>query len=78
MPVPHEEIDWSLTTFDGVRREQLRRNLRLTLQQRLEAVEEMAEFARELHAALTHGAIVDAAVATAVQEPRPAYPDKSK
>jgi hypothetical protein len=51
MPTDPETIDWSLTTYDGVRREQLRRNLKLTFRERLEAVEEMETFALELHAA---------------------------
>ena len=41
-------IDWSLTTWDGSRREQLRRAARLNLRERLEAVEEMARLAERL------------------------------
>jgi hypothetical protein len=41
-----EDIDWNLTTFEGSRREQLRRALQLTVRERLEAVEDMADIAR--------------------------------
>lgn len=38
--------DWTLATFDGARREQLRRWSRLSLQQIIEALEEMEELSR--------------------------------
>lgn len=38
-------IDWSLTTFEGARREQLRRWSQLSLEQILLAQEEMRELA---------------------------------
>ena len=38
-----DEIDWSKTTWEGSRREQLRASLKLTPKQRFEALEEMAE-----------------------------------
>lgn len=41
------EIDWTLTTWEGVRRAQLQRNLRLTIAERFRALEEMAELSRE-------------------------------
>lgn len=41
-------IDWSLTTWEGSRREQLRRWCKLSVRERLLAVEEMADFARHL------------------------------
>jgi hypothetical protein len=41
-----EDIDWSLTTWEGSRRAQLRRALTLTLRERLEAMEGLAEIAR--------------------------------
>lgn len=47
------DIDWSLTTWEGSRRAQLRRALTLTLRERLEAMEGMADIARrfrEIHA----------------------------
>lgn len=39
------EIDWSVTTWEGSRRAQLRHALSLTLRERLQAVEGMAEVA---------------------------------
>lgn len=41
-----DEIDWSLTTWEGSRREQLRRWCKLSVRERLLAVEEMADLAR--------------------------------
>ena len=38
--------DWQATTWEGNRRAQLRRTLELTLRERLQAVEDMAEMAR--------------------------------
>jgi hypothetical protein len=40
-----EEIDWSLTTWAGSRREQHRRFLALSLREKLEVVESLAEMA---------------------------------
>ena len=42
------EIDWALTTWEGVRREQLRRNLRLTLAERFRALDDLATLSRHL------------------------------
>jgi hypothetical protein len=39
------EIDWSLTSWEGSRREQLRRACRLTLRERLIALDDMQDFA---------------------------------
>ena len=36
---------WKLATWEGSRREQLRRALRLTVRQRLQAAEELSELA---------------------------------
>ena len=41
-------IDWSLTTWEGARREQLRRWAKLSLEQILLAHEEMRELAERL------------------------------
>jgi hypothetical protein len=41
-------IDWSPTTFDGCRREQLRRAQRMTVRQRLEALNELTELSERL------------------------------
>ncbi|MGH7873851.1 MAG: hypothetical protein ACREQO_16730 [Candidatus Binatia bacterium] len=38
-------IDWSKTTFEGSRREQLRRWRALTLRQRLEALDRLSDLA---------------------------------
>jgi hypothetical protein len=40
-----DDFDWSVTTYDGARREQLRRALALTLRERMQSVEDMAEVA---------------------------------
>jgi hypothetical protein len=42
------DIDWSLTTWAGSRREQMRRWSKLTMDEILAAQEEMAELADEL------------------------------
>jgi hypothetical protein len=42
------DTEWSLTTFEGARREQLRRWSRLPLEDILRAIEEMHELARQL------------------------------
>ena len=41
-------IDWSLTTYEGARREQLRRWSQLSLTQVIEALEEMEQLAMQL------------------------------
>lgn len=41
-----ESIDWSLTTWEGARREQLRRWRKLPLESIISALEEMAELSR--------------------------------
>ena len=43
------EIDWSLTTWEGARREQLRRWAALPLERIVLALEEMQELADWLH-----------------------------
>ena len=49
-PVNHplDSFDWSLTTWDGSRREQLRRWAQLTLEEIVQAQEEMAELSERL------------------------------
>jgi hypothetical protein len=44
----HDAIDWSLTTFEGVRREQLRRWAQLPLEDIIRSLEEMDDLARAL------------------------------
>jgi hypothetical protein len=46
MNAPDEDIDWSLTTWEGSRRAALRDWMKLTLTEKWTAVEEMADFAR--------------------------------
>lgn len=41
-----DQIDWSLTTWEGSRRATLRDWMKLTLTEKWTAVEEMADFAR--------------------------------
>jgi len=41
-----DHIDWSLTTWEGSRRAQLRRALEMTVRERLEAAEGLADVAR--------------------------------
>lgn len=43
-----EKTDWSLTTFDGARREQLRRWAQLPLEDIVRALEEMDELTKEI------------------------------
>jgi hypothetical protein len=45
---PSPATDWSLATFEGARREQLRRWSQLPLEDILRAIEEMHEIARQL------------------------------
>ena len=49
MPVSDlpSEIDWSLTTWEGARREQLRRWAALPLERVIAALEEMEELTRK-------------------------------
>jgi len=44
------EINWELTTWEGSRREQLRRWCALTIRERLQAVDDMGELARRIQA----------------------------
>ncbi|CUS36601.1 hypothetical protein [Candidatus Nitrospira nitrificans] len=45
---PVSEFDWRVTSFEGARREQLRRWARLPLERILLAIEEMQEIAHAL------------------------------
>lgn len=45
---PLESFDWSLTTWEGSRREQLRQWAKLTLEEIVRAQEEMAELNERL------------------------------
>lgn len=48
MNEPEDRIDWSVTTWEGSRREQIRRWRQLTVRERLEALDEMTDFAERL------------------------------
>jgi hypothetical protein len=52
-----KDIDWSLTTWEGSRRAQLRRALGLTLRERLEAAEALADVARRFADLRAEGAL---------------------
>ena len=43
-----DEADWSLVTWDGARREQLRRALTLSVRERLEGLEDLSEISEHL------------------------------
>jgi CRISPR-associated protein Csx17 len=46
------DIDWSLTSWEGSRRAQLRRWLALTVRERLQAIEEMVEVSARIASSL--------------------------
>jgi hypothetical protein len=43
-----DDFEWGVTTWEGARREQLRRSVALTLRERIQAVEDMVEVVRRL------------------------------
>lgn len=43
-----DEAGWSVTTWEGCRREQLRRALRLTVRERLQGLEDLTEVSEHL------------------------------
>ena len=46
----NDDIDWSLTTWEGARREQMRRWAAMPLEQIIQAIEDMGEFAKSVSA----------------------------
>jgi hypothetical protein len=52
---PLPDIDWSLTTWEGSRREQLRRWAALPLESIVSALEEMEDLARQFASAESRG-----------------------
>ena len=52
-PDGNEAVDWSVTTYAGARREQLRRWSRLSLPQIILALEEMEELSRKFGSDVT-------------------------
>jgi len=75
-----ESIDWSRTTFEGSRREQLRRWRALTLRQRLEALDRMSEHAGRAPEIFAPASAPSAStLRSAVREPSAGYPpDQSR
>lgn len=72
MSEPATGIDWSKTSFDGVRREQLSAHLALSFRERMEALDDMSALAeRRLIAPAT--ADESAPKLTVAREPGPAY-----
>jgi hypothetical protein len=52
---PPPDIDWSLTTWDGARREQLRRWAALPLESIVSALEEMEDLTRQFASSQSRG-----------------------
>jgi len=76
MSESRDDIDWSLTTWEGSRRAQLRHALTLTLRERMEAVEGMADTARRLREMRAQGELKSGSKATeASGAPAPAAPE---
>lgn len=80
MSEPRQDIDWGLTTWEGSRRAQLRRALELTLRERLEAVEGLADVVRRFEEMRAKGEFTSASgdtvakpSAQGVHEPSPPY-----
>lgn len=65
------DIDWSLTTWEGSRRAQLRRALELTLRQRLEAAAGLADVARRFEEMRAKGEFTSASDRAARRQPAP-------
>ncbi len=84
MAEERDEIDWSLTTWEGSRRAQLRHALTLTLRERMEAMEGLADVARRFRELRAQGAFKSVSeraggrqAATSVHEPSPPTNDAS-
>ena len=77
---PEDGIDWSLTTWEGSRREQLRRWAALPLERIVLAIEEMADLARRFEEMRARGEFRSASAeatpaqpAQSAHEPSPPY-----
>lgn len=77
-----QDIDWSVTTWEGSRRAQLRHALKLTLRERLEAVEGLADVLRRFEEMRARGEFTSAPgeaarpqAAPGVREPSPPNED---
>ena len=56
MSEKRDDIEWRVTTWEGSRRAQLRRALSLTLRERMEAMEGLADVARRFQEMRAQGA----------------------
>jgi len=65
------DIDWSVTTWEGSRRAQLRHALKLTLRERLEAAEGLADVARRFAEMRARGEFTPAPGGTARPQATP-------
>lgn len=76
------DIDWTLTTWEGARRAQLRWALKLSLRERLEAAEGLADVTRRFEEMRARGEFVSACdavnsqAAPGAREPSPPYNDE--
>ena len=59
LPEALENFDWSVTTWEGSRREQMRRWSKLPLENIIAAIEEMEEISRALNEQSNHSAEPD-------------------
>lgn len=82
MSEKRDGIDWNLTTWEGSRRAQLRHALTLTLRERMEAMEGLADVARRFQELRARGAFKSASeraggqqAATSGHEPSAPYDD---
>jgi hypothetical protein len=85
MSEKRDDIDWSATTWEGSRRAQLRHALTLTLRERLEALEGLADVARRFQEMRARGELTSASggaagrqAAPSVHEPPPPFDDSGK
>lgn len=85
MSEARQDIDWSVTTWEGSRRAQLRHALKLTLRERLEAAEGLADVLRRFEEMRARGEFTSAPrgaarseAAPGVREPSPPYNDADK
>lgn len=65
------EIDWSVTTWEGSRRAQLRHALTLTIRERLQAMEGLADVARRFGEIRARGGFKTACIDGEPQASRP-------
>ena len=77
-----DKIDWSVTTWEGSLRAQLRRTLTLTVRERMEALEDLGDVARRFQEMRAQGAFKSASAklseppsTRSVHEPAAPYDD---